>query len=264
MCSDGEWDSGVYSKNRAEVGDKMAVAFAFLRVAGLAAAFGLAVGAGPAPAGFAEHAWRVASPSVVAVEPTWPGFDRPGFGAPKGTAPEGSGVAILQPGLIATAAHVVARAEKVTVRDHVGNRYAAKVIGLDEATDLALLRIERALETIELAPERPVTGADVCVIGNAFGLDISISCGIVSARSRSGIGFNKIEDFIQTDAAVNPGASGGALIDPEGRLVGLVSAIFTMESDANAGVNFAVSTELLLKRVELMLENEDAEPSTEQ
>ncbi|MFQ5625899.1 MAG: S1C family serine protease, partial [Methyloligellaceae bacterium] len=77
-------------------------------------------------------------------------------------------------------------------------------------------------------------------IGNAFGLGISVTCGVVSGVHRSGIGFNRVEDFIQTDAAVNPGASGGALVTEQGEFVGLLSAIFTKKSDANIGVNFAV------------------------
>lgn len=208
----------------------------------------------PAMADHAETAWRIASPSVVTVEPTWPGYKRPGFGAPKGTAPEGTGVAILEPGLIATAAHVVARATSVNVRDSAGRRVPAEIVAIDVAADLALLRVDLAISPLSVAPDRPPTGAHVCVIGNAFGLDLSITCGIVSARARKGIGFNRIEDFIQTDAAVNPGASGGALVDEQGRLVGLVSAIFTKQSDANAGVNFAVSADLLLTRIKLMLE----------
>jgi S1-C subfamily serine protease len=72
-----------------------------------------------------------------------------------------------------------------------------------------------------------------------------MSCGIVSAVRRSNIGFNEIEDFIQTDAAVNPGMSGGALVDPQGRLVGLIDGIFTKEADIDAGVNFAISVPLI-------------------
>jgi len=72
-----------------------------------------------------------------------------------------------------------------------------------------------------------------------------MTCGIVSAVRRSNIGFNEIEDFIQTDAAVNPGMSGGALVDPQGRLVGLVNGIFTKEADIDAGVNFAISVSLI-------------------
>ncbi len=211
----------------------------------------------PLQADHAETAWKIASPSVVSVQPTWPGYNRPGFGAPQGTAPEGTGVAILEEGLIVTAAHVVARATEVKVRDHKGNQIAAEILAIDGASDIALLRVDAPTQPIEIAPDRPATGAHVCTIANAFGLDLSITCGIVSANARSGIGFNPIEDFIQTDAAVNPGASGGALIDEEGRLVGMLSAIFTKESDANAGVNFAVSAELLRARVDKMLESQN-------
>lgn len=210
----------------------------------------------PARAEHAERAWKAASPSVVSVQPTWPGYDRPGFGAPAGTAPEGTGVAVLEPGLIVTAAHVVVRATEVMIRDHEGKQVPAEILAIDGASDIALLRVNAPTRPITFAPERPATGAHVCAIANAFGLDLSITCGIVSARARSGIGFNPIEDFIQTDAAVNPGASGGALIDREGRLVGMLSAIFTKESDANAGVNFAVSAELLRRRIERMLNAE--------
>ncbi len=72
----------------------------------------------------------------------------------------------------------------------------------------------------------------------------TVACGTVSATERSNAGFNRIEDFVQTDAAVNPGMSGGALIGEDGRLVGILSAIFTKQSDANIGVNFAVSAAL--------------------
>jgi len=215
--------------------------------------FGFVIPASGAAADHAERAWQVASVSVVSVEPTWPGYTRPGFGAPPGTAPEGSGVVVREPGLIVTAAHVVSKATEVHVHDRDGNRHDAEVVAVDLEADLALLRVAAELAPIDVAAERPATGAHVCIIANAFGLDLSITCGIVSARARSGIGFNRIEDFIQTDAAANPGASGGALVDQEGRLVGMVSAIFTKESDANAGVNFAVSAMLLERRIDHML-----------
>ena len=83
-----------------------------------------------------------------------------------------------------------------------------------------------------------------CAIGNAFGLGLSLTCGLVSAVHRTGTGFNPVEDFVQTDAAVNPGSSGGALVNKSGRLIGVLSAIFTKSADANIGVNFAVSTAL--------------------
>jgi len=112
---------------------------------------------------------------------------------------------------------------------------------------VAFLTIGIDTVPITLAETRPDTGAPVCALSNAFGLGIGITCGVVSANRRTGVGFNHTEDFIQTDASVNPGSSGGALVDLEGKLVGLLSAIFTKDSDSDIGVNFAVSTELMLE-----------------
>ena len=188
--------------------------------------------------------------SVVSVLPLWPGYNQGGrIGAPPGQDPEGSGVAVLPGGFIATAAHVIARATKVDVRLADGRVYTAEVVGRDLKADIALLHIDADLPTLEAAPPQSL-GAPVCALSNAFGLDISVTCGVVSALNRSAAGFNPIEDFVQTDAAVNPGSSGGALVDRQGRLVGMLSAIFATQTDANIGVNFAVSRALLLRVVE--------------
>src|SRR3546814_7837964 len=82
------------------------------------------------------------------------------------------------------------------------------------ASDLALLKIAADLPPLPLAPE-PALGAPVCAVGNQFGLDLSVTCGVVSALHRAGTGFYTVEDFVQTDAVVNPGASGGALVDAD-------------------------------------------------
>ncbi|MEP6147130.1 MAG: trypsin-like peptidase domain-containing protein, partial [Nisaea sp.] len=87
----------------------------------------------------ARLAWATASPSIFEVEPTWPGYQRPGFGAPAGTAPEGTGVAILRPGLIVTAAHVVSKATEVHVRAPDGTRLEATILAIDQKTDVAFL-----------------------------------------------------------------------------------------------------------------------------
>ncbi|WP_340117466.1 trypsin-like peptidase domain-containing protein [Pelagibius sp. 7325] len=188
--------------------------------------------------------------SVVSVLPLWPGQPQGGQpDLPPGTAPEGTAVAIAPGGYLATALHVVDQAVAVTVRLPDGRHAAAEVIGKDAASDLALLKIDSDLPPLPYAPE-PELGAPVCAVGNQFGLDLSVSCGVVSALHRAGTGFNTVEDFVQTDAVVNPGASGGALVDGEGRLVGLLSAIFTMESDANIGVNFAASAALVRRVME--------------
>jgi S1-C subfamily serine protease len=107
-----------------------------------------------------------------------------------------------------------------------------------------VLEVAADLPPLPDAPE-PALGAAVCAVGNQFGLGLSVTCGVVSALHRSGTGFNPIEDFVQTDATVNPGASGGPLVDAQGRLVGVLSAIFTKDADADIGINFAASVALV-------------------
>ncbi|HSR71623.1 MAG TPA: trypsin-like peptidase domain-containing protein [Kiloniellales bacterium] len=192
--------------------------------------------------------------SVVSVLPHWPGYARGGRPElPPGAAPEGTAVAIAPGGYLVTALHVVDRALEIEVRLPDGRQVLAELVGGDPASDLAVLRIETELPLLPDAPE-PELGAPVCAVGNAFGLDLSVTCGVVSALHRSGVGFNEVEDFVQTDASVNPGASGGALVDREGRLVGILSAIFTKGSDADIGVNFAASTALVRRVVPDLIE----------
>ena len=188
--------------------------------------------------------------SVVSVLPIWPAEDRgSGDGTGRLEEPEGSAVAIRSGGYLVTALHVIGRAEEIMVRLNDGQLMGARILGRDPATDLAVLKIERDLPVPALG-SRPDLASPVCSIGNQFGLGLSVTCGVVSATARSGIGFNPIEDFIQTDAVINPGASGGGLVDSDGRLVGILSAIFTKDSDANIGVNFAVSLDLTLRVVD--------------
>ncbi len=182
-----------------------------------------------------------ALPQVARLLPLWP--DR----APNPEEPEGSAVFIAQAGgeaLLLTASHVLGNAREFRVVTHEGESLAARLVARDADSDLALLAAESDQAPLLLGPP-PQVGDPVCAIGNAFGLGLSLSCGVVSATGRAGVGFNRIEDFVQTDSMVNPGMSGGALVDGEGRLVGLLSAIFTKRSDADIGVNFAVSTALI-------------------
>lgn len=178
-----------------------------------------------------------ASASVVAVLPQWPAQKR------RSEEPEGSGVAVLDGHYILTAAHVIADAQAIRIVSSDGQVMAATLAARDEATDLALLRIDDQLPALSFGGDAEL-GEEACILGNAFGLGLSVSCGTVSAVHRSGTGFNAIEDFVQTDAAANPGTSGGALVALDGTLLGIVSAIFTKQSDANIGVNFAVSAPL--------------------
>lgn len=182
--------------------------------------------------------------SVVSVLPLWPGKPQGGSGVPTGKAPEGSGVVIGAGGLIATAYHVVEPAIRTDVRLFDGRILPAELVGADPASDIALLRIPVDLPSFERA-SRPALADRACIIANAYGLDLSVTCGVISARNVANAGFNAVEDFYQTDAAANPGSSGGALVDEDGRLIGMVSAIFASSADTNIGVNYAVSTDLL-------------------
>jgi S1-C subfamily serine protease len=184
--------------------------------------------------------------SVVRLKPDWPlaARGRDATGAPRD--PQGTGIAVFPGGYIATNVHVIGQAKKVEVLIEDGRQFAAEIIGRDTATDIALLKIDADLPLLETALQ-PQLAEPVCTIGNQFGLGLSVTCGVVSAIGRSGMGFNPVEDFIQTDATVNPGGSGGALIDRQGHLIGMVSAIFTKQSDADIGINFAVSVPLLYR-----------------
>lgn len=199
--------------------------------------------------------WSAAAPSVVVIEPTWPGYNRPGFGAPPGTAPAGTGIFIGtgdRSNHLVTAAHVITRATEIEIVTEDGMRHAAAVIAVDNQRDIAILETKLKRRPITLRLTDPAIGEHGCAIGNSFGLGLSISCGVVSAIHRRQVGFNPIEDFVQTDAAINPGGSGGALVDADGRLIGMIDGIFTKEADIDAGVNFAVSVPLLIEGAELL------------
>lgn len=197
--------------------------------------------------------------SVVSVLPLWPGKPQGGGGTPAGRAPEGSGVVVGENGLIATAYHVVEPATRmpeprIDVRLVDGRILPARLRAFDEASDIALLEVDVDLPVFEHAPAPPLA-EPVCIVSNAYGLDLSVTCGVVSARHVANAGFNPVEDFIQTDAAANPGSSGGALVDMDGGLVGMMSAIFASAADTNIGVNFAVSSALLTRVVEDLKED---------
>ena len=185
--------------------------------------------------------------SVVAVIPERPRqLSIVGTGA--WDALEGTAVAMFKGGYLVTNAHVLGRAVNVDIRLADGRLVAVEIVGRDTRTDLALLKAPMEFPVPRTAPA-PTIGGRVCAIGNQFGPGLSVTCGVVSALRRTNAGFNPVEDFVQTDAAINPGGSGGALVDGEGRLVGIVSAIFTKQSDADIGVNFAAVIGLVLRVV---------------
>jgi S1-C subfamily serine protease len=162
----------------------------------------------------------------------------------RGTA-TGSGFVIDESGDILTNAHVVEGATKVTV-DLGDKTYDAKIIGRDTSSDVALLKVnadKKALHPLSLGNSADLNVGDpVVAIGNPFGLDRTVTTGIVSALQRkieAPNGFT-IENVIQTDAAINPGNSGGPLIDSRGRVVGINSQIATAGGSGNIGIGFAV------------------------
>ena len=164
----------------------------------------------------------------------------------------GSGVIISEDGYIVTNNHVIEGADKLEVLLNDNSTYDAKIIGTDEATDLALIKIDaRGLSPITFGDSESVKiGEWVLAVGNPFGFNSTVTAGIVSAKARS---LNKggnmgIESFIQTDAALNPGNSGGALVNLKGELIGINSAIYS-NTGSYTGYSFAIPTSIVKKVV---------------
>ena len=165
----------------------------------------------------------------------------------------GSGVIISEDGYIVTNNHVVDGADKLEILLNDNSTYDARIIGTDEATDLALLKIDaKGLSPITFGDSETLkVGEWVLAVGNPFGFNSTVTTGIVSAKARS-LGSNShkspmsIESFIQTDAALNPGNSGGALVNLKGELVGINSAIYS-NTGSYAGFSFAIPTTIVKK-----------------
>ncbi|MEZ4333585.1 MAG: Do family serine endopeptidase [Myxococcota bacterium] len=209
------------------------------------------------PTSFADLAERVA-PAVVSIQTSGtvdlgaapmlpPGFEEFFGGAPFGphgrkhkSSGEGSGFVISADGFIVTNDHVVQDMDEITVSFLDGTKLPAEVVGRDPKTDIALVKVDpagRTLATIALGDSDAIRAGDwVVAIGNPFGLEHTVTAGIVSAKHRRDVTHESYEDFIQTDAAINPGNSGGPLIDLQGRVVGINTAI---RSDANT-IGFSV------------------------
>ncbi|MEM7404957.1 MAG: DegQ family serine endoprotease [Pseudomonadota bacterium] len=154
----------------------------------------------------------------------------------------GSGVIVdAKRGFVLTNHHVIEKANEITVTLRDGRRFQAQVVGTDPDTDVAVIRIEPArLSALRLADSARVRVGDfVVAIGNPFGLGQTVTSGIVSALGRTGLGIEGYEDFIQTDASINVGNSGGALVNLRGELVGINTAILA-PSGGNVGVGFAI------------------------
>jgi serine protease Do len=176
-----------------------------------------------------------------------PGMRGPGQGRRLYTPPQrgvGSGVIVSQDGYLLTNNHVVDGADEVKVALQDGRKLTAKVIGTDPQTDVAVLKIEgEDLPFLEMADSDKIEVGDVVLaIGNPYGMGQTVTSGIISATGRMSLGL-EYEDFIQTDAPINQGNSGGALVDAEGRLIGINTAIFS-PTGGNIGIGFAIPTDL--------------------
>ncbi len=154
----------------------------------------------------------------------------------------GSGVIVSADGYILTNNHVAKGAESLLVRLSDGKEYPAKLVGRDEATDLAVIKVDaKNLPAAQLADSDALeVGEWVVAIGSPFGFSSSVTAGIVSAKGRSGIeGLQEYQDFIQTDAVINPGNSGGPLINLDGKVIGINSAIAS-RTGGSEGIGFAI------------------------
>ncbi|HJU03983.1 MAG TPA: DegQ family serine endoprotease [Nitrospiraceae bacterium] len=157
----------------------------------------------------------------------------------------GSGVIISADGYIITNNHVVDGVKEVEVTLPDKREFKGKVVGTDPKTDLAVVKIEgKDLPSVNWGDSSKLqVGEYVLAVGNPFGLNSTVTLGIVSALGRGRMGITQYEDFIQTDAAINPGNSGGALVNTKGELVGINTAIFS-QSGGYQGVGFAVPTSM--------------------
>jgi len=179
-------------------------------------------------------------------------FGNPNDGGPIREHSLGSGVIVDSKGFIVTNRHVVEKADRIRVRlqdDGPGVQHDAKVIGVDEETDLAVIKIDvdHALPTAKLGNSDSMQVGDwVLAIGSPFGLQATVTAGIVSAKGRNIVPNRQFQSFIQTDAAINPGNSGGPLVNLEGEVIGINTAILT-DTNAYAGVGFALPSDTVVQ-----------------
>lgn len=161
----------------------------------------------------------------------------------------GSGVIISKDGYIVTNNHVVKDADEIMVKLNDNREFNGRIIGLDETTDLALIKVEaKDLPAITIGNSDDLRlGQWVLAVGNPFNLTSTVTAGIVSAKARS-LGANDIESFIQTDAAINSGNSGGALVNEKGELVG-INAMLYSQTGSYSGYGFAIPTAIMNKVV---------------
>ncbi|MFP3944424.1 MAG: Do family serine endopeptidase, partial [Alphaproteobacteria bacterium] len=266
------------SGRAARSGGPVALLLACVMALGMALPATQSAHAAPAPESFADLAEEL-SPAVVNISTTQtvesrsgqmpevpPGspfedlfkdfFERgPGQQRQRRVTSLGSGFVIDPKGVVVTNTHVIDGADEIVVSFIDGDQLDAEVVGRDKETDIAILRVEpeKPLKAVSFGNSKDLRVGDwVLAIGNPFGLGGTVTAGIVSGRNRQ-IGAGSFDDFIQTDAAINRGNSGGPLFDLKGRVVGVNTAIFS-QTGGSVGVGFAVPASLARSVVRQILE----------
>jgi serine protease Do len=160
----------------------------------------------------------------------------------------GSGFIVSEDGYILTNNHLVKNAEVVTVTMQGERKFPAKIVGVDPKTDIAVIKIDmKNLPYVALGDSSSLeVGEWVMAIGNPFGLEASVTVGVVSAKGRSQLHLTDFEDFIQTDAAINPGNSGGPLLNMDGQVIGMNTAIVSPNGGGYIGIGFAVPSNMIM------------------
>jgi serine protease Do len=183
-------------------------------------------------------------------------FSPPGFNRKQKTSALGSGVIVSDTGYILTNSHVVKGADDIKVVLYDKREFKGTIVGADPKTDLAVVKIDaKDLPIISMGKSSTLkTGDVVLAIGNPFGLNQTITMGIVSAVGRSNLGLADFVDFIQTDAAINPGNSGGALVNTNGELIGINTAIFST-SGGYMGIGFAIPSDMATSIMDSIIKN---------
>ncbi len=173
----------------------------------------------------------------------------------------GSGFLYDDKGHILTNAHVVEGAEKIVVTFHDGVELNAEVVGTNAETDVAVIKVDTTdYRAVKVGDSKGLkVGEWVLALGSPFGLDHTVTAGIISATQRQEVGINRFEAFIQTDAAINPGNSGGPLVDMQGRVVGINSAIATA-SRSNSGVGFAIPISMAKRIADKLIKDGEVTP----
>jgi len=169
----------------------------------------------------------------------------------------GSGVVVSPDGYILTNNHVVDGATDVKVSFNDKSEYPAKIVGTDKYADIAVLKVNRTgLTALPFGDSSKAQPGDVVLaMGEPFGLRGTVTMGIISATGRGGLGIERFEDFIQTDAAINQGNSGGALVDTHGDLIGINTAILSGETGGNQGIGFAIPANLARNEMDQIMKH---------